>query len=164
MSSHDNGNKWSESPVFRASTVNVYSSPQPFDVFIFCICCFPHKPDSLALNYLPGPTLFSLLSPSLLCLSVSQSLPIISLPLFLWGLFIAALLWLYNSLKVRWEFVRGWVEVQQRSRGSRGWRKAMRREGRPRSGVAAPKTPRCAAEVAPDESRKSDFRTASNRG
>lgn len=29
-----------------------------FDVSIFCICCFPHKLDSLALNYLPGPKLF----------------------------------------------------------------------------------------------------------
>lgn len=36
--------------------------------------------------------------------------------------------------------------------------------GKTEIGVTASKTPRCAAEVAPDESRKSDFRTASNQG
>lgn len=41
-------------------------------------------------------------------------------PLFLWMLFIAALLWLYNSLKVRWEIVPGWGEVRQRRWGSGG--------------------------------------------
>lgn len=41
----------------------------------------PHKLDSLAPHYLPVPKLFFPFS--LLCLSVSQSLPIISLPLFL---------------------------------------------------------------------------------
>lgn len=32
----------------------------------------------------------------------------------LWMLFLASLLWLYNSSKVRWETVPGWWEVQQR--------------------------------------------------
>lgn len=64
-------------------------------------------------------------------------------PLFLWLLFIAALLWLYNSFKARWGIVPSWREVQQSRCGSGGDQREQVRseEGGQRTGLSHP-TPR----------------------
>lgn len=72
------------------------------------------KPDRFAVLYL--------LSSSSLCV-VCLHFKVFQSFLFLCMLFLAALIWLYNSYKVSWEIVPGWWAVQQRiwGRGRQSW-------------------------------------------